>query len=481
MNSQYICYKCDKEFNKKYNLEQHLQRKNPCNVKKNYCCEICLYDFKNKQNLERHKNKKKNPCTFNSAIIKLEDEVKLLKIQNQNIVNNNTNTNINSHNTTNTTNNSIINNNIIIAQEEFKNHILNNCYSLKDIHLLIDNDNVKEKFNYISLDENHDDDDVLQNTNHISMILELIFCNVDLLENFIFYKDFIKNKIYYKINDNSLKSLAPADVIYIIAEVFKELLNYNDLDIELKKFYKKYIKKHNEQEFMELDTKELKNFVRKIIDNLDGSLAKLNKNIKLKCNGKFDKLHDIKMKEREKLIENKTKRHNKLLEDDNKNPVIDINKILIICQNLFKDDNTLDDEYTFKIYDKTFDYFDIKYIKLIGYFINKYYILNNISKIKYENNIFYSYYNTKWNKIQLIDIYDNFIEKMLEELYKYKFLIINETIKKVNDIDLDNDYYEFKEQLNDRPYKYILKYMVVNQISEINFNKKNIINSLISI
>jgi hypothetical protein len=126
------------------------------------------------------------------------------------------------------------------------------------------------------------------------------------------------------------------------------------------------------------------------------------------------------------------------------------------------------ENYT-SIYDNKlskYTYKDLSKLKddseLIGYFINKYYILNNISKIKYENNIFYSYYNTKWNKIQLIDIYDNFIEKMLEELYKYKFLIINNTIKKVNEIDLDNDYYEFKEQLNDRPYKYILKYNVQN-------------------
>ena len=470
----YRCINCNKQFIKKTDYTRHLNRKFPCNEIKEFKCNICLKIFSTRQTLENHKNKK-YPCKppdlklLNNTIISLENQNKQLQINNNN-----------SHNNT-TNNNSIINNNIIIAQEEFKNYILNNVHPLKDIHLLINNDDVKEKFNYISLDENHDDDDVLQNTDHISLILEIIFCNVDLLENFIFYKDFIENKIYYKITDNSLKKLTTADIIYIIAEVFKELLNYDDLDIELKKFYKKYIKKHKEQEFMELDTKELKNFARKIIDNLDGSLAKLNKNLKLKCNGKFDKLHDIKMKDKEKLIENKTKRHNKLLEDDDiKSPLIDINKILSICQNLFKDDPTLDEEYRFKIYDRTFDYEDIKYIKLMSYFINKYYILNKTSRIKYENNIFYSYNNKKWVKTQLIDMYDNFIEKMLEELYKYKFLIINDKIEKVNiNIDFENDYYDLKDQLIDRPYKYILKYMIVNQTSEINYNKKNIVSSLV--
>jgi len=469
----YQCEKCEKIFNNKTEYTRHLNRKTLCNkIYTEFKCFKCLKIFSSNQHLERHKNKK-NPCI--SAIIKLEKEVKLLKIQNQNNI---TNTNTNSNNTT---NNSIINNNIIIAQEEFKNYIIDHCHSLKDIHLLINNDDVKDEIHYISLDENHDDDDVLQNTNHISMVFELIFCNIDLSRNFIFYKDFIENKIYYKINDNSLKKLTTADVIYIIAEVFKELLNYDDLDIELKKFYKKYIKKHNEQEFMEVDSKELKNFARKIINNLDGSLAKLNKNIKLKCKGNFDKLHNIKMKYKDKLIENKTKRHNKLLEDDQKKNIIDPKKIFIILQDLFKDDNDYNDDFIIKINDKPFYFEDIKYIKLLSYFINKFYILNNASKIKYENSSFYLYNNNKWVKKSLIDIHNYFINEMLEQLYSCHILINSNSIENNNNIDIENDYDEFKDKLFERPYQYILKYMISNNISEINFNKKNIINSIVTV
>ena len=62
---------------------------------------------------------------------------------------------------------------------------------------------------------------------------------------------------------------------------------------------------------------------------------------------------------------------------------------------------------------------------------------------------------------------------------------MNNSVEENNDIDIDieNDYYEFKESLHDRPYQYILKYMITNKILKINLNNKEVIknNELIKI
>ncbi len=71
---KYICEKCNKDFNRKYNYIQHLNRKIPCNriIK----CDNCLVIFKTKQILNNHL-KRKIPCKK----VNLEEEVKELKEQ----------------------------------------------------------------------------------------------------------------------------------------------------------------------------------------------------------------------------------------------------------------------------------------------------------------------------------------------------------------------------------------------------------------
>ena len=92
----FLCTKCNKEFNKKYNLERHLNRKIPCNniIK----CSNCLKEFKTNQGLIRHSNKK-IPCKNNNnqfSILELkvkELEETIKKLQQSSIVNPNSGNN----------------------------------------------------------------------------------------------------------------------------------------------------------------------------------------------------------------------------------------------------------------------------------------------------------------------------------------------------------------------------------------------------
>ena len=467
------CDKCDKEFLYKSEYIRHTQRKNPCDKIKEFICNICLNKFSTNYTLIRHKNKK-IPCI--SAIVKLEQENKLLKIENNSIINNTTNNNNN--NTNNNTTNNIINNNIIIAREEVKNYIIDNCLTLKDIKQMTAFESVQEYIEMATVDKNHDEDNVLQNTKEISSLLKHLFCNVNLNKNFIFFKDFVEDQIYVRLNKEITK-LKLHDMLYVIYEVFKELLNYDNLDNELQKFYKKYIKKYNEHEFIELDTKEIKNFARIIRDELDDSIIELYDDIQLRKNGKEKLLLKKKKDLKNKLKINKTERHNKLLEDDIKIPVRDPKKIYNILKKLYKDNDKFDDDYKIRISEKSFYDYDIKYIKLISYFVNVLYIQNKSSKIKYENNILYLYSNNKWLKKTLNDIYIHFIDEMINQLYNYQILITEDDISINTNIDIDNDYYEFIEYIQNKNYEYILKYMIINKESEINLNKKNIINSIV--
>jgi hypothetical protein len=61
MDNKYQCYKCDKIFNTKFNLNRHLNRKIPCNKNKEFKCVTCLKNFSCNQTLEKHKNRK-YPC-----------------------------------------------------------------------------------------------------------------------------------------------------------------------------------------------------------------------------------------------------------------------------------------------------------------------------------------------------------------------------------------------------------------------------------
>ena len=354
----HICDRCKYEFKSNYNLQQHKNKKIKCNIKREYKCDNCQIEFRDNYHLIRHLNRKFK-CT--SVALPIQNSI-------TNNITNNTNTNSNNNSTN-------IFNNIIIAHEDIKQHIIKECYSLKDIKKMLDHEKIQEFLEIATVDKNYDEDDILQNTKEIGLLLKYIFCNINVQKNFIFFKDFVENKIYYKLNENEIKNLALNDIIYVIYIVFEELLNYDDLDEELQKFYKKYIKKYNDQEFRELDTKEIKNFVRKIKNELNNSLTDLYENIKLFKSGKFQLLSKKEKLEKDKLIINKNDRNTKLLEE-NTNPVMKYNnkKIIILLKELFKDDKNYDEDYKIKICDKTFYYEDIKYIKLLSYFIAELYI-----------------------------------------------------------------------------------------------------------
>jgi hypothetical protein len=129
----YVCEKCNKEFNKKSNYIKHINRKNPC-IKEEinsitYKCKKCNKEFDKKLNYTNHINKNKD-CSIidlQEKYSNLEIECQQLKqinqelkiennkinellekcITNKNNIITNTNTNIINNNNTNNTNNII--------------------------------------------------------------------------------------------------------------------------------------------------------------------------------------------------------------------------------------------------------------------------------------------------------------------------------------------------------------------------------------
>jgi hypothetical protein len=165
----YICEKCNKEFNKKSNYIKHINRKNPC-IKEEinfitYKCENCNKEFDKKINYTNHinKNKKCNIIDLQEKYSNLEIECQQLKqinqelkiennkinellekcITNKNNIITNTNTNIiNNTNNTNNTNNIIKIKLVNFGQEKYtkltkeeKQHILK--YSKQSMSNLI--------------------------------------------------------------------------------------------------------------------------------------------------------------------------------------------------------------------------------------------------------------------------------------------------------------------------------------------------------
>ena len=467
------CPKCNKVYKNNITLKNHLKKKIPCDIIIEYKCDICLKQFRNNYDVKRHKQNK-NKCKppkielLQNELLKLKLEAKQKQVQITNNTQNNTS--------------NIFNNNILVtSSDDLKNYIISECYPLIDIKKMLNNDKVQQFIDVATVDKDHDDDDILQNTKHIGLVLRLIFCNIDLKKNFIFFKDFIEDQVYYKLSKSEIKKLDTGDIFYIIDTVFKELLTFDNLDTELQQFYKKYIKKYNNQDFQEFNTNEIKKFVRQIKKDLNFSINDLDDNIKLTRKKDHKKLAIKQNDFFSELEKNKSERHTKLLDEkDNKHMLKDTNRVLKQLKELYNNDQIDDDEYKCLVYSKTFYIDDLKYIKLLSYFINKLYLKNKLSNVKYENKIFYYYKNNKWEKQTLKGIYVSFVNEMIDELYSYKLLITEDSIERNSDIDKDNDYFEFKEKLDERPYEYVLKYMLINNC-EINMKKNNIEQSIIKV
>ena len=146
MNKIFICQLCNRHFNRKYNLNQHMKRKNPCVVikqnlpksskifqnlpkpsisfqnlpfpskndqsvdmnEKRFSCDFCKRSYKHNYNLTKHlKTCKKEKEEENSLELKLElakKQIEILKLQAQVASGN---TNCNNTNTNNTVNNTV--------------------------------------------------------------------------------------------------------------------------------------------------------------------------------------------------------------------------------------------------------------------------------------------------------------------------------------------------------------------------------------
>jgi len=98
----FICNKCNKEFNTKQQLNIHENRKFPCD--RILKCNICNKEFKKKHHLTQHKNRK-FPCQsveLESKIKELEYKNEILELKLQlkcnTMINSNNNTTINNNN-----------------------------------------------------------------------------------------------------------------------------------------------------------------------------------------------------------------------------------------------------------------------------------------------------------------------------------------------------------------------------------------------
>lgn len=79
----FLCNKCEKKFNRKIDLERHLQRKTLCY--KNLNCPRCNQLFTKKYNLESHLNRK-NPCKDNRELVDLKIKLEEAKLKTEEMV-----------------------------------------------------------------------------------------------------------------------------------------------------------------------------------------------------------------------------------------------------------------------------------------------------------------------------------------------------------------------------------------------------------
>ena len=463
----YNCDKYNKEF--KYNSKflEHLNRKTPCNknkiIKKEYKCNICLKTFRDSYVLKNHKNKK-NPCI--SQII------------------NSNNTMINSNNT----NNNIINisiNDKMIAE----NQVGLNSLSLKEIPKILQHENIYKFLKFATLSKNYDNEEILNNIDEIDLLIRIIFCNIQIPENFIFFKDFIKNQVYIKVDNNEIQKLTSAHIIYCIYLVLDELKNDDRLDDDLKKYYLKYIKKYNSGEFTNYDSYKMKEFISNMFDKIKEALSDLFDNLKLFKKQNYKKienhqnqiLDNLKKKYNEKTIEklkkSKLKHNNTLFED--------LEKIYNDYKNECKEVDNIEefeDNVYMIIYDKPFFNSEKIFFLILSYFIKNFYFSDSLERIKYKNNNFYYFQNDNNDFVELSisDMYSIFVDDIIQELLSQKIMLTEDKIYKDYDIE-KSDYDDLLKYIIGEKYKYhrILKYMISNNVNKIEIkplNNKSLIN-----
>jgi hypothetical protein len=454
----YNCDKCGKIFNYNSLLQRHLNRKTPCdknktdnNNKKEYKCDKCLKTFRDSYILKSHKNKK-NPCTN--------------QIINSNNINN-TNNLINSQNVYN-----IHINERMIASGQ----VGNNSFSLNDIPKMLNNKNIFKYLKYATLSEDYDKDDTLNNTKEIDILLKAIFFNVNIPENFIFFKDFLKDQIYIKINTENIQKVNDQYIIFCIYLVLNELKDNIKLDTKLRTYYKKYVENYKNGDFMNNETYKIQEFIEKIYNSLEDLFLDLSEDIKLLLKQNFTKLENKQKNYIETLKLNyqkqnlvKLKNYNR---EHNTNLFYDLKKIYEMYNEDIKNYNGSEDYedcFYIKIYNKEFNNDNKLYINILEYFVKKYYFLNinNIEILKYVNNKFQYFNNNNWEDISDLNMHKLFVNEIFKELLTNKILISENNVSIDYDV-IDSNYDEIKIKFKNSYLRYVLKYMISNKVDKIN-------------
>lgn len=177
MKKTFACDRCNRRFNRKYNLNQHLKRKNPCvkkeenendintlahfgsspaqfgssrlnlahsskNLEKGFNCDFCQYSTDKKGNFNRHlktcKIKKEKENTLELKLELAKKKIEILKLQAQ-VASSNTNcnnTSTSNSNSNNTVNNNTVNITVNDYGKENINYLESNKYKKLITHIL---------------------------------------------------------------------------------------------------------------------------------------------------------------------------------------------------------------------------------------------------------------------------------------------------------------------------------------------------------
>jgi len=199
MSEKYKCFRCYQKFHKKYNIQMHLKRKNPCVKDVNNFHNDTEIDIMNNNQFEKKNKKNKDKVNDNKNNTDNVNDNKEIKnyINNQNI-----NINSNTTNTTNTTNNFIFNiENLIPFDKDWSTEHLSNKEEIMIIF---------SKVFYTLFLEN-----ILKNENNSNVVID------QKRNKALVYQ----NKIYEELDLNKLADNSMEKLNKQLKELYKKVYN----------------------------------------------------------------------------------------------------------------------------------------------------------------------------------------------------------------------------------------------------------------